>query len=172
MDLLGYVTREQFIFAQSDFKYHRHDGTGYHQNTMERPRISDPTECNHAICHLNGTDNPQLDGFDYSNSFTFFEIIQKQRLFESKQPPLRITKLNNFQHGAFAWTTNCQLVLNAPPEKIVCCDCYEYMRHVTAMKSSSAREIETTYVDIDNKIIYYGHTCPCLYDYGFCKPTL
>ena len=61
---------------------------------MERPRTLDPTECKHAIRHLNGTHNPQLDVFNYSNSFTFFNDIQKQRLLETKQPPFRITKLN------------------------------------------------------------------------------
>ena len=41
---------------------------------MERPRTLDPTECKHhdAIRHLNGTDNPQLNAFEYSNSFSFF----------------------------------------------------------------------------------------------------
>ena len=49
---------------------------------MERPRTSDPTEYKHAIRHLNGTDNPQRNACDYSNSFTFFDDIQKQRLLE------------------------------------------------------------------------------------------
>ena len=44
---------------------------------MERSRTLDPAECKHAICHLNGTDNPQLIAFEYSNSFTFFDDIQK-----------------------------------------------------------------------------------------------
>ena len=68
---------------------------------MERPRTLDPTECKHAIRHLNGTHNPQLDAFNYSNSFTFFNDIQKQRLLETKQPPFRITKLNIYHYGAF-----------------------------------------------------------------------
>ena len=29
--------------------------TDYHQNTMGRPRTFDPTECKHAIRHLNVT---------------------------------------------------------------------------------------------------------------------
>ena len=77
---------EKFVCAQSDYKYRRHDRTEYHQNTMERPRNLDPTECKHAIRHLNGTNNPQLDAFNYSNSFTFFDDIRKQRLLETKQP--------------------------------------------------------------------------------------
>ena len=75
--------------------------------------LSDPTECKHAIRHLNGTNNPQLNAFNYSNSFTFFNDIQKQRLLETKQPPFRITKLNTFHYGAFAWISNSQLVLNS-----------------------------------------------------------
>ena len=54
-----------------------------------------PLSLNNAgIRHLNGTNNPQLDAFNYSNSFTFFNYIQKQRLLETKHPPFCITKLN------------------------------------------------------------------------------
>ena len=87
----AYVKREKIVCGQSDYKYRRHDRTDYHQNTMERPRTLDPTECKHATRHLNGTINHQLDAFNYSNSFTFFDDIQKQRLLETKQPPFRIT---------------------------------------------------------------------------------
>ena len=72
----AYVKREKFVCAQSDYKYRRHDRTDYHQNTMERPRTLDPTECKHAIRHLNGTNNPQLNAFNYSNSFTFLTIFK------------------------------------------------------------------------------------------------
>ena len=34
------------------------------------------------------------------------------------------------------------------------------------------KEIETTYDDKDKKLIYHGHTLPCLHDDGFCKPTI
>ena len=80
---------------------------------MEPLCTLDPTECKHAIRHLNGTDNPQLNAFECSNSFTFFEDFQKQRLLENKQPPFRITKHNTFHYGAFAWITISQRVLNA-----------------------------------------------------------
>ena len=77
--------------------------------------------------HLNDTDNPQLNAFDYSNSFTFFDDIQKLRRFEIKQPPFRITKLNIFHYGAFAWINNSQFVLISTPKKAVGWDHYEYI---------------------------------------------
>ena len=77
---------------------------------MKRPRTLEPTECKHVIRHLNATDYPKLNAFDYFNSFTFFDDIQKQRVFETKQP-FRITKLNTFHYGAFAWIANSNLVL-------------------------------------------------------------
>ena len=168
----AYVKREKFVCAQSDYKYRRHDRTDYHQNTMERPRTLDPTECKHAIRHLNGTNNPQLNAFNYSNSFTFFNDIQKQRLLETKQSPFRITKLNTFHYGAFAWISNSQLVLNSTlKEKAVCWDRYEYIIEKDSW-SLIVKEIEITYDDKDNKLIYHGHTLPCLHDDGFCKPTI
>ena len=72
----AYVKREKFVCAQSDYKYRRHDRTDYHQNTMERHLNLDPTECKHDIRHLNGSNNPHLDAFNYSNSFTFLMIFK------------------------------------------------------------------------------------------------
>ena len=46
--------------AQSDYKYCRRGRKDYHQNTMERPRTFDPTECKHIIRPPKSTDNPQL----------------------------------------------------------------------------------------------------------------
>ena len=88
----AYVKREIFVCAQSDYKYCRHDRTDYHQNNMERLRTLDSRECIHVVRLLTGTDNPQLNAFDYSNSFSFFDGIQKQRLLETKQPPFHNTK--------------------------------------------------------------------------------
>ena len=68
------VYRENFVCAKSYYKYRQ----------------------------LNRTDNPQLNAFEYSNSFTFFDDIQKQRPLETKQPPFRITKPNTFHYCAFA----------------------------------------------------------------------
>ena len=92
---------------------------------MERPRTVGPTECKHAIRHLNGNDNPQFSAFECSNSFTFFDDIQNQHPLETKQPPFRITKLNTLHYGAFARVTNAQIVLNATAkEKTLCWDRY------------------------------------------------
>ena len=98
----------------------------YHQNIKERPHNLGPTECNHAGRPSNGTDNSQFIVSDYSNSLAFFDVIQKQRLLETKQPPFRITELNTFHCGAFALITHSQLVLNATPkENAVCWNRYE-----------------------------------------------
>ena len=74
---------------------------------MERPRSLYPAECKHAIRHTNGTDNPQLKAFDYTNSFTYLDDIQKQRLCETRQPPFRITKLSTFHILCFC--LDCKL---------------------------------------------------------------
>ena len=167
-----YVKREKFVCAESDCKYRRHDRTDYHQNTMERPRTLDPTECKYAIRHLSETNNPQLDAFNYTNSFTFFNDFQKQRLLETIQPPSRITKLDTFHYSAFAWIANSQLVLDSTlKEKAVCWERYEYIIEKDSW-SLIVKEIEITYDDKNNKLIYHGHTLPCLHDDGFSKPTL
>ena len=124
----AYVKRENFVGAQSDYKCRRHDHTDFHKSTMDRPRTLDPTECKHAIRIPYGTDNPQLNAFEYSdfnNSLPLFDI-RKQCLLETNQPPFRISKLNTLHYGAFAWTANTQLVLKATlEEKAVCWERYE-----------------------------------------------
>ena len=125
---------------------------------MERPRTLDPSECKLDIRHLNGTNNPQVDAFNYTNSFTFFNDIPNEPLLESKQPPFRITKHNTFHNGAFAWIANSQLVLKyILKEKAVCWDRYEY---IIAKDSWSpiVKETEITYDDKDIKLIYHRHT--------------
>ena len=120
---------------------------------MERPRTLDPTECRHAIRHLNGTNDPQLDAFNYSNYFTLFNDIQKQRLLEIKQPPFRISKLNTFHYGAFAWISISELVLNSTlEEKAVPWNRYGYIIEKDSW-CLTVKEIEITYDDKDIKLI-------------------
>ena len=94
---------------------------------MERPRTLDPTECKQIIRHLNGTDKPQCNEFDYSTAFTFFDDIQSQRLLETKQPLFRITKLTTFHYGAIAWIANSQFVSIATLKIVVCWDRCEHI---------------------------------------------
>ena len=138
---------------------------------MERPRTLDPTECKHAIRHLNGNNNPQLDAINYSNSFTFFNDIQKQCVLETKQPPFRITKLITFHYGVFAWIANSQLVLNSTlREKAVCWDRYDYNIEKDSW-SLIIKEIVITYDEIINSFIM-----DTLYLVSvmmvFCKPII
>ena len=91
---------------------------------MKRPCSLDPTEFKLSIRHLNDTDKPQLNAVEYSNSITFFEDIQTQRLLEIIS--FRITKLNTFHYGAFARKGNSQLASNSTfKEKTARWDRYE-----------------------------------------------
>ena len=48
-----------------------------------------------------------------------------------------------------------------------------YKQHELLLKSwkLTISEIEITYDDKENKMIYDGHTLPCLHTDGYCKPT-
>ena len=127
MDMRSLFKRGKFLCAQPEMNYRCNDGTDYHQKSKERPRTLDFTEYERAIRRLNGTDNPQLNAFDYRNSWTFFDDIQRQRLLETRQSPFRITKLNIFQYGAFAWIANFQLVSNSTLRNLFCWDHIEFI---------------------------------------------
>ena len=68
---------------------------------MELPLPLDLTECKLAIRHLNGTDNTQLNSYNYNNYFTFFDGIKKQQLFERYHPRFQTTRLNAYHYGWF-----------------------------------------------------------------------
>ena len=64
---------------------------------MERSSTLGSNEGKHAIRHISGTDNPDLNAFKNSSSFAYFDDIQSQRFLETKQPPFSITKHSTFQ---------------------------------------------------------------------------
>ena len=69
---------------------------------------------------------------------------------------------------AFAWISNSQLVLNSTlKQKAVCWDRYEYIIEVDSW-SLIVKEIENTYDDKYIKLIYHGHTLPCLHTFYHC----
>ena len=139
---------------------------------MERPLPLDSTECKNAIRHLNGTDNPQLKAYHYNNSFTFFPDVKQQQLLERYQPRFQVTKLNTYHYGTFAYILNGERVRKQKfGAKDVCNDRYEYFIENDSW-SLIIREVELTYDDKRNTLIYDGHTLPCLHDDGFCHPTI
>ena len=99
-------------------------------------------------------------------------IFKNHAFLKVKKRPFRITKLNTFHYGAFAWITNFQLVKNSTPkEKAVGWYRYEYIIEKGSW-SLIVKEIELSYDDKDTKLIFDGHKLPCLMDDGFCKPTI
>ena len=139
---------------------------------MERSLPLDPTECKLAIRHLNGTANAQLNFYNYNNSFTFFDDMKKQQLLEKYQPRFRITRLNTYHYCTFAYVQISDHVLNLKYDATnVCRNKHEYIIEKDRW-SLTVREVELTYDENENTIIYNGHTLPCLHDDGFCHPTI
>ena len=170
----AYIKKERYVCSQTNIKYRRQDRTDYHMNTMERPFTLDPTECKLAIRNLNGTQNKQLNTFTHNTSFTYFNDYHKQHTLETtgKQPPFRIKELNTYHYGTFTYITNSQLIPDySRGLASVCWDKYEYKIEKDSW-SLIVREVEITYDDKENTLIYDGHILPCLHDDGFCKPTI
>ena len=53
----------------------------------------------------------------------------------------------------------------------VCKDKHEYIIEKDSW-SLIVQEVELTYDEKENTLIYDGHTPPCLHDDGFCHPTI
>ena len=56
----------KILSAQSEYRYRRHDRVYYLQNTIERPRTLDSSECTLSFRHLNAFDSSSSTFFDDS----------------------------------------------------------------------------------------------------------
>ena len=158
--------------SRTSTKYRRHDRSDYHQNALERPISLDPNECRNRIRFLNATDNIELNHFNYNHSFTFFDDPAFQKRLETVQPHFKTNILNAPTFGTFTYPTTSDWLPD--PSKGLESKCRDKHKYYIIKHSWRLiiREIELTFDDKENTLIYNGHTLPCLHDDGFCQPTI
>ena len=142
------------------------------QKLFRITKIIDPIECKNLIRYLNGTSSPELNIYDYPTILTFFDDVSFQRRLEQRQPPFTVKNKIHLQSGIITYDVNDKnWIQNASNNYYSSCKSKGQQQLLLKSWKLTISEIEITYDDKENKMIYDGHTLPCLHTDGYCKPT-
>ena len=167
----AYAKKEKNCF-QGEVKYRRVDRTVWNHNTMPLPVTLDPLECKNLIRHLNGTDNKILNNFNYKRTFTLLEDHYFQEQLERYQTPFTVYQFNKMYSGTFTYMAPDKNWIYDPLRNPYHnCPAHHQFEVNLVSWCLAISEMELTYDDTQNVMIIDGHTLPCFFADGFCKPT-
>ena len=139
---------------------------------MPLPITLDPLECKNLIRHPNGTDNKIFNNLNYNKTFTLLEDHYFQEHLERFQTPFTVYQFNKMYTGTFTYMpadkTWIYDQLRNPHHN---CPAHHQFEVNLVSWRLAISEIELTYDDTQNVMIIDGHTLPCYFADGFCKPT-
>ena len=168
----AYAKKERKICFQGNVKYRRVDRTVWNHNTIPLPITLDPLECKNIIRHLNGTDNKILNNLNYNKTFTLLEDHYFQEQLERFQTPFTVYQFNKMYTGTFTYMPADKTWIYDPLRNPYhnCPAHHQFEVNLVSWRLAIS-EIELTYDDTQNVMIIDGHTLPCYFADGFCKPT-
>ena len=153
-------------------KYRRVDRTVWNHNTLPLPVTLDPIECKNIIRHLNGTNNKILNNLHYKKTFTLLEDHYFQERIEQYQTPFTVYQLNKIYTGTFTFMPADQNWIYDPTRNLYHnCPAHHQFEVNLVSWPLEISEVELTYDDTINAMTIDGHTLPCYFVDGFCKPT-
>ena len=94
----AYIKTEKDWCSQTFTSSRRYDRLQWGQNTLELPKILDPTECQNMIRYLNATDSEELNNYNIQSSFSLFDDSNYQNKIERLQTPLRVKKVEHMAY--------------------------------------------------------------------------
>ena len=164
--------KERKICFQGSVKYRRVDRTVWNHNTLPLPVTLDPLECKNIIRHLNGTNDKILNNLHYNKTFTLLEDHYFQEQLEQYQTPFTVYQLNKMYTGTFTFMPADKNWIYDPTQNPYhnCPAHHQFEVNLVSWRLEIS-EVELTYDDTANDIIINGHTLPCYFADGFCKPT-
>ena len=131
----------------------------------------DPAECKNII-HLNGTNDKILNNLHYNKTFTLLEDHYFQERLEQYQTPFTVYQLNKMYTGTFTFMPADKNWIYDPTKNPYHNGPAHHQFEVNLVSwRLEVSEVELTYDDTSNDIIIDGHTLPCYFADGFCKPT-
>ena len=169
---VAYAKKERKICFQGSVKYRRVDRTVWNHNTLPLPVTLDPVECKNIIRHLNGTNDKILNNLNYNKTFTLLEDHYFQERLEQYQTPFTVYQLNKMYTGTFTFMPADKNWIYDPTKNPYhnCPAHHQFEVNLVSWRLEIS-EIELTYDDTSNDMIIDGHTLPCYFADGFCKPT-
>ena len=169
---VAYAKKERKIWFQGSVKYRRVDRTVWNHNTLPLPVTLDPSECKNIIGHLKGTNNKILSNLHYNKTFTLLEDHYFQERLENYQILFTVYQLNKMYTGTFTFLPADENWIYDPTQNPYhnCPAHHQYEVNLVSCRLEIS-EVELTYDDTANVMIIDGHTLPCYFADGFCKPT-
>ena len=169
---VAYAKKKRKICFQGSVKYRRVDRTVWNHNTLPLPVTLDPLECKNIIRHLNGTNDKILNNLHYNKTFPLLEDHYFQEPLEQNQTPFTVYQLNKMYTSTFTFMPADKNWIYDPTQNPYhnCPAHHQFEINLVSWRLEIS-EVEFTYVDTSNDIIIDGHTLPCYFADGFCKPT-
>ena len=167
-----YAKKERKICFQGSVKYRRVDRTVWNHNTLPLPVTLNPVKCKNIIRHLNGTNDKILNNLQYNKTFTLLEDHYFQERLEQYQTPFTVYQLNKMYTGTFTFMPADKNWIYDPTQTLYhnCPAHHQFEVNLVSWRLEIS-EVELTYDDISNDMIIDGHTLPCYFADGLCKPT-
>ena len=165
--------KERKICFQDSIKYCRVDRTVWNHNTLPLPVTLDPLECKNIIRHLNGTNDKLLNNLHNNKTFTLLEDHYFQERLEQYQTPFTVYQLNKMYTGTLTLMPADKNWIYDPTQNIYHnCPAHHQFEVNLVSWGLEISEVKLTYDDrSSNDMIIDGHTLPCYFADGFCKPT-
>ena len=169
---VAYAKKERKICFQGSTKYRRVDRIVWNHNTLPLPVTLDPLECKNTIRHLNGTNNKILNNLQYNKTFTLLEDQYFQERIEKYQTLFTVHQLNKMYTDTFTFMPADKNWIYDPTRNPYhnCPDRHQFEINLVSWRLEIS-EVELTYDDTANVMIIDGHTLPCYFADGICKPT-
>ena len=160
------------ICFQGSVKYRRVDRTVWNHNTLPLPVTLDPVECKNIIRHLNGTNDKILNTLHYNKTFTLLEDHYFQERLKQYQTPFTVYQLNKMYTGTITFMPADKNWIYDPAQNPYhnCLAHHQFEVNLVSWRLEIS-EVELTNDDTSNDMIIDGHTSPCYFADGFCKPT-
>ena len=157
---------------QGSVKHRRVDGTVWNHNTLPLPVTLDPLECKNNIRHLSGTNDRLLNNLQYNKNFTLLVDHYFQERLEQYQIPSTVYHLNKMYTGTFTFMpADKNWVYDPTQNPNHNCPAHHQFEVNLVSWRLEISEVEHTDDDTANVMIIDGHTLPCYFADGFCKPT-
>ena len=164
--------KERKVCFQGSVKYRRVDQTVWNHNTLQLPVTLDPLKGKNSIRHLNGTNDKILNNLRYNKTFKLLEDNYFQERLEQYQTPFTVYQLNKMYTGTFTLMPADKDWLYDPTQNPYhnCPAHHQFEVNLVSWRLEVS-EIELTNDDTANVMVIDGHTLPCYFADGFCKPT-
>ena len=113
-----------------------------------------------------------MNNLHYNKTLTLLEDHYFQEQLEQYQTPFTVYRLNKMYTGTFTFMPADENWIYDPTQNPYhnCPAHHQFEVNLVSWRLEIS-EVELTYDDTSNDMIIDGHTLPCYFADGFCKPT-